>query len=102
MHCSSVPKTVHYQYFMSYNHSKKLLKGKSIVKIATKSVSCVSKRLPNPWQEVVLVRNGVVMIKFNSNLVNFFDIFGISISGINRNANTLIRYFKKYLDTIMP
>ena len=64
-----------------------------------KSMCCVSKRLPNPWQEVILVRNGVVMIKFNSNLVNFFDIFGISISGIDRNGNTLIQYFKKYPDT---
>ena len=59
----------------------------------------MSKRLPNPWQEVILVSHGVVMIKFNTNLVNFFNIFGISISSINRNANTLIRYFKKYLDT---
>ena len=42
-----------------------------------------------------IVRHGVVMIKFNSNLVNIFDIFSISISGINRNANTLIRYFLK-------
>ena len=50
----------------------------------------MSKRLPNPWQEVILVRHGAVIIKFNSNLVIFFDIFGISISGINRNANTLI------------
>ena len=53
----------------------------------------MSKRLPKPWKKVILVRNGVVMIEFNSNLVNFFDIFGISISGINRNANTLILYF---------
>ena len=52
----------------------------------------MSKRLPNPWQEVILVRDGVAMIKFNSTLVYFSDIFGISISGINRNANTLIRY----------
>ena len=59
----------------------------------------MSKRLPNPWEEVILVRNGVIMIKFNSKLVNVFDIFGISISGINRNANTLIQYLKKYLDT---
>ena len=59
----------------------------------------MSKRLPNPWQEVILMSHVVVMIKCKSNLVNFFDIFGISISGINRNANTLIRYFKKYLDT---
>ena len=43
------------------------------------------------------MRNGVIMIKFNSNLVNFFDIFGISIFGINRNANTLIQYLKEYL-----
>ena len=62
-------------------------------------MSCVGKRLPNPLQEVILARDGVVMIKFNTNLVNFFDIFGISISGINRNANTLIQYLKKYLDT---
>ena len=62
-------------------------------------MSCVSKRLPNPWQEVILVRDGVAMIKFNSTLVYFSDIFGISISGINRNANTLVRYLKKYLDT---
>ena len=59
----------------------------------------MSKRLPNPWEEVILVRNGVIMIKFNSNLVNFFNIFDISISGINRNGNTLIQYLKKYLDT---
>ena len=59
----------------------------------------MSKRLPNHWKEVILVRNDVIMIKFNSKLVNFFDIFGISISGINKNANTLIQYFKKYLDT---
>ena len=52
----------------------------------------MSKRLPSPWEEVILVRNGVIMIKFNSNLVNAFNIFGISISGINRNANTLIQY----------
>ena len=57
----------------------------------------MSKRLP--WEEVILVRNGVIMIKCNSKLVNFFDIFGVSISGINRNANTLIQYLKKYLDT---
>ena len=37
----------------------------------------MSKSLPNPWEEVILVRNGVVIIKFNSNLVNFFNIFGI-------------------------
>ena len=42
-----------------------------------------------------IVRHGVVMIKLNSNLVNIFDIFNVSISGINRNANTLIRYFLK-------
>ena len=48
----------------------------------------MSKRLPNPF-----------MIKFNSNLVIFFGIFSISISGINRNANTLIRYLKEYLNT---
>ena len=59
----------------------------------------MSKRLPNPWKEVILVRHGVVMIKFNSNLITSFDIFGISISGINRNSNTLIQYFKKYLNT---
>ena len=52
----------------------------------------MSKRLPNPWEEVILVRNGVIMTKFNSKLVSFFDNFGISISGINRNANTLIQY----------
>ena len=55
----------------------------------------MSKELPNPWLEVILVRHGVFMIKFNSNLVNFFNIFGISISGINRNANTLMQYLKK-------
>ena len=59
----------------------------------------MSKRLPNPWQEVSLVRHGVVMIKFNSNLFNFFNIFGISIFDINKNANTLIQYLKKYLNT---
>ena len=59
----------------------------------------MSKRLPNPWQEVILVSHGAIMIKFISNLVNFFDIFVISISGINRSANTLIRYLKKYLNT---
>ena len=50
----------------------------------------MSKRLPNPWQEIILVSHGVVIIKFNSNLINIFDIVDISISGINRNANTLI------------
>ena len=58
----------------------------------------MSKKLLNPWQEVILVSHGVVMIKSNSNLVNFFNIFSISISSINRNANTFIRSSKKYLD----
>ena len=49
----------------------------------------MSKRLPKLWQEVILVRHGIVMNKFNSNLVNFLDIFSISISGINGNANTI-------------
>ena len=47
-----------------------------------------------------IVRHGVVMIKLNSNLVNIFDIFNVSISGINRNANTLIRYFLKIPQTL--
>ena len=59
----------------------------------------MSKRLPNPWQEIILVKHGVVMIKFNCNPVDFFFIFGISISSIKGNANSLIPYFKKYLDS---
>ena len=31
----------------------------------------MSKRLPNLWQEVILVSHGAVIIKFNSNLDNF-------------------------------
>ena len=60
-----------------------------------KSLSC---DCPTP---VILVSHGVVMIKFDSNnlLLYFVNVFVISISDIDRTANTLIQYFKKYLDT---
>ena len=37
----------------------------------------MSKRLSNPWQEVISVSHGVVMVKFNRNLVTFFLIFSV-------------------------
>ena len=61
---------------------------------------CVTKRLPNPQQEVKWSYSSELLCPYDrSNTINFFDIFGISTSDINRNANTLIRYFKKYLNT---
>ena len=46
----------------------------------------MSKRLPNSWQEVILVSH-CVMIKFNSDLVNFLKtIFDISIKEYLMNA----------------